>query len=82
MPTVLGFYAKVDKLAHVKQDIANQQFLLHGQEDDFGLLKKLKKFFAPYYELWTRIDEIMKKKSKWADSKLSEIDSEDVNFTI
>jgi len=59
-------------------EIATEQNLLHGFKDDFGHLQNVVRFFEPYYELWTRIDDMMTKKNMWAESKLADIDADEV----
>jgi len=39
-------------------------------------------FFEPYYELWTRIDDIMTKQESWSKSLLADIDADDVALTV
>ena len=40
------------------------------------------RFFEPYYQLWTKIDEIMTKMNNWKISKLADIDADEVNHTV
>ena len=78
MGTVHSFHDEVDDLEKMKQEIATEENLLHGYKFDFGHLQNLVRFFEPYYELWTRIDDMMTKKKKWQDSKLCDINADDV----
>ena len=56
--------------------------MLHGFKDDFGHLQNVIRFFEPYYELWTRIDDMMTKKKDWENSRLVDIDPDEVSQTI
>jgi hypothetical protein len=40
------------------------------------------RFFEPYYELWTRIDDIMTKQENWSKSRLADIDADEVAQTV
>ena len=65
-----------------KQQITTEESLLHGYKSDFHHLQNVVRSFEPYYELWTRIDLMMSKKTEWAESKLSDIDADEVTQTI
>lgn len=75
---VHNFHSEVDELERLKQEISTEENLLHGFKSDFSALQVVVRFFDPYYEMWTRINDIMTKKDKWAQSKLHEIDSDEV----
>lgn len=78
MDTVHNFHSEVDELERAKLEITQEEHLLHGYKSDFSHLQNVVRFFDPYYELWTRIDDIMTKKNNWQISKLSEIDADEV----
>lgn len=75
---VHNFHSEVDELERLKQEISTEENLLHGFKSDFSALQVVVRFFDPYYEMWTRINDIMTKKTNWAQSKLSEIEADDV----
>lgn len=55
---------------------------MHGAKDDFSHLQNVVRFFEPHYDLWTRIDDMMTKKNMWENSKLADIDADEVALTI
>lgn len=66
METVHSFHAKKTELEEVAKEISQEEQHLFGNKiSDFHQLHSTARFFEPYYELWTRIDEIMKKKQNW-----------------
>ena len=65
-----------------KQEIMTEETLLFGNKTDFHALLNVQRFFDPYYELWTRINDMMTKKNTWLRSRLHEIDSDEVNNMI
>ena len=79
MGHVVGFHDEVDALEKLKQEISHEEALLNmAPRSDFRDFHKEVRFFEPYFEMWTRIDDIMTKKSTWASSKLSDIDADEV----
>jgi hypothetical protein len=56
--------------------------MLFGYKSPYENFNKIKKFFAPYNELWTNIHEIIEKKRFWNQSVLHKIDPEEVDTMI
>lgn len=56
--------------------------MLFGFKSGYESFHKVKKYFTPYYELWTNVNEIMLKKRQWMESPLSSIDPEEVDSMI
>ena len=79
MDTVHNFHSEVDDLEKLKLEIQNEENLLHSYKSEFHQLQNVVRFFEPYYELWTRIDDMMTKKNLWAASKLGDIDADEVS---
>ena len=73
---------KLEQMELQKQEIMTEETLLFGNKTDFHALLNLQRFFDPYYELWSRINEMMTKKNTWLRSRLHEIDSDDVSNQI
>ena len=56
--------------------------MLFGFKSTFETFHRVKKFFTPFYELWTNVSEIMVKKRQWLESPLANIDPDEVDAMI
>jgi hypothetical protein len=56
--------------------------MLFGYKSGFETFYKIKKFFTPFYELWTNVNEIMVKKRQWMECPLNQIDPDEVDSMI
>ena len=56
--------------------------MLFGFKSGYETFHRVKKFFTPFYELWTNVSEIMVKKRQWMESALSNIDPDEVDGMI
>lgn len=63
-------------------EISQEEMMLFGFKTTFEVFLRVKKFFEPYYELWTSISELMVNKRRWLESPLSHIDPEEVGTII
>lgn len=79
MDEIHEFKAGLDRLEHLKQEITLEESLLFQSKSEFNALASVARFFEPYYELWTRINDMMTKKNEWEMSKLTNIDADEVN---
>ena len=77
-----SLFEKLEEMEQHKQEIMTEETLLFGNKTDFHALLNVQRFFDPYYELWTRINDMMTKKNTWLRSRLHEIDSDEVNNMI
>lgn len=44
------------------QEISQEEMMLFGYKSGYECFYRIKKFFMPFYELWTNVNEIMVKK--------------------
>lgn len=56
--------------------------MLFGFKSPYESFNRVKKFFSPFYELWTNVNDIMVKKRQWMESPLNSIDPEEVDGMI
>ena len=56
--------------------------MLFGFKSSYETHNKTKKFFYPFYELWTNVNDIMVRKRQWMECPLSSIDAEEVDGMI
>ena len=63
-------------------EISQEEMMLFGYKSGFEMFYKIKKFFTPFYELWTNVNEIMVKKRQWMECPLNAIDPDEVDAMI
>jgi hypothetical protein len=63
-------------------EISSEEMMLFGYKSGFESFHKIKKFFVPFYELWTNVNEVMVKKIEWMECPLNRIDPDDVDAMI
>ena len=56
--------------------------MLFGFKSGFDGYTRIKRFFTPFNELWTNVNEIMVKKRKWIECPLIDIDPDEVDSMI
>ena len=49
-------------------EISQEEMMLFGFKSPFDTFHKTKKYFTPFYDLWTNVSEIMLKKRQWLES--------------
>jgi hypothetical protein len=55
---------------------------LHGVDTEFDELLALNEAFIPFYELGVWVHDVTTAKDRWANSKLRDIDADEVQETI
>ena len=63
-------------------EIASEEMMLFGFKSGFESFLRTKRFFTPFFELWSNVNEIMVKKRRWVECPLNEIDPDDVDGMI
>ena len=63
-------------------EISQEEMMLFGFKSTFDTFHRVKKYYLPFYELWTNVSEIMVKKRQWLESSLSNIDPDEVDSMI
>lgn len=56
--------------------------MLFGFKSPFETFNRIKKFFGPYYEMWTNAFEVMTKKIHWMECPLQDVDPDEVDNMI
>lgn len=79
---IQDFKAELDAMEVMKQEILVEESLLFGFKSEFHPLLNVNRFFEPYYELWTKINNMMTRKEFWRNSKLAEVDADEVGVMV
>lgn len=79
---VLEYQNQIDQFEEQMLEISSEEMMLFGFKSPFETYHKVKKFFTPFYELWTNVNDIMMKKRQWLDSQLANIDPDEVDAMI
>jgi len=56
--------------------------MLFGFKTTFETFNRIKRFFTPFYELWTSVNDTLLKKRQWLVCPLAEIDPDEVDAMI
>ena len=63
-------------------EISDEEMKLFQFKSPFESFHRVKKYFSPFYELWTNVSDIMVKKRQWLESQLASIDPDEVDAMI
>ena len=63
-------------------EISDEEMMLFNYKTNYDNFIKIKKYFSPFYELWTNVNEIMLKKIQWMEQPLFNIDPDEVDGMI
>lgn len=62
--------------------LLEQEKMVHGCAGKLVGFQELRAWFAPFYDLWTGVHEVMSKRRQWLECPLTEIDPVEVDETI
>ena len=79
---ILDYQQQIDGYEEQMIEISQEEMMLFGFKSNFDTFHRVKKFYAPFYELWTNVSEIVVRKRQWLESALANIDPDEVDAMI
>lgn len=79
---ILDYQTQIDAFEEQMIEISQEEMMLFGFKSNFDAFHRVKKFYAPFYELWTNVSEIVVRKRQWLESALASIDPDEVDAMI
>ena len=79
---ILDYQTQIDNYEEQMLEVSSEEMMLFGFKSPFEGYHRIRKFFTPFYELWTQVSEIMVKKRQWLESQLAAIDPDEVDSMI